>query len=286
MEIGWDCGEKARHFPNKQEFINKISEGGMAAMEMVAQNMKAIGVYNARSLSYDGVEYDRLEHILSSEQRDIYDKLVEGWQTVLQNFNEALKATGVTGTNQQGEDVTLDSRAKSAAMSAFWGGHQRFFNQIITSMQTPSVLKSIHEDLKRGDSVVIQLVSTMEAAQERAISKLSEEESLEDLDLTPRDSLMQLVQNSFPVAVHEQYTDENGNVRSRIVTDSKGNVVEDARAVAMRERLLDELGSIKVPDAPIDMVINEFGVDNVAEITGQEAKGYYQTNAKRRTASY
>jgi hypothetical protein len=50
----------------------------MAAMELVARDMKALGHYIARNLSYDGVDYDRVEHVLSPDQRAIYDKLADG----------------------------------------------------------------------------------------------------------------------------------------------------------------------------------------------------------------
>ncbi|MFH1740445.1 MAG: bifunctional class I SAM-dependent methyltransferase/DEAD/DEAH box helicase, partial [bacterium] len=256
-------------FADKNAFINEISAGGIAAMEMIARDLKSLGLYVARSLSYDGVGYDRIEHTLTPNQREIYDKAAEAWQVVLRNMTNAFVATGIMGYNHIGDLVTYDKTAKSAALSAFWGAHQRFFNQIITAMQTPSVIQKIHKDIAEGNSVVIQLTNTMEAQQKRALEKLEEDESLEDLDLTPRDTIMQLVENSFPVHQYETYVDEAGNERTRPVQDSKGNYVENPEAVAMRDRLLDELGSIKVPDSPLDMILEEFGAKNVAEITGR-----------------
>ncbi len=252
-------------FPNRNDFVSKVQEGGMAAMELVARDMKALGHYIARSLSYDGVSYDRVEHVLNPDQRVTYDKLAEGWQKVLQNFNAALEMTGVTE-----EGKTLNAKQKSAMLSAFWGGHQRFFNQIITSMQMPSVIKGVEADVKAGRQAVLQLVNTMEAAQERALEKARKGEGdLEDLDMTPRDQLIQLVEKSFPVQQMETYVDENNNVRSRAVQDSSGNAVLNREAVAARERLIDELGSIRVPDGPLEMLMNHFGAENVAEVTGR-----------------
>ncbi|KKN75037.1 hypothetical protein LCGC14_0384110, partial [marine sediment metagenome] len=251
-------------FPNKATFVEKVSAGGIASMELVARDMKAMGTYNARSLSYDGVEYERMEHRLTPAQVRQYDKMADAWQTVLQNFEEALNLTG--GSESGG--------AKAAAASAFWGAHQRFFNQIITTMSLPSTIERIHKDLDAGNSVVVQLVNTLEAAQERALTKLAEEDSLEDLDLSPFDMLMQLVEHSFPVAQFEEYVDEDGNLRSRVVEDSKGNPIQNAEAVAMREELLDELGSLRreVADNPLDQIIEEFGTGQVAEITGRKRR--------------
>ena len=256
-------------FPTREAFIAKIGEGGVAAMELVARDMKALGHYIARNLSYDGVEYDRVEHILSADQRATYDEMARGWQVVLQNFEAALEATGATKNGK-----SLGGRAKSNALSAFWGGHQRFFNQIITSMQMPSVLKGVEADLKAGRQAVLQLVNTNEAATGRALDKAKAEgaEDLEDLDMTPRDQLMQLVAKSFPVQQYEEYVDSNGNVRTKPAEDSQGNPVLNKAAVAAREALLDRLGSLRVPDGPLEMLLNKFGPDTVAEVTGRKQR--------------
>ena len=42
-------------------------------MEVLARDLKALGLYTARSLSYEGVEVDILEHALTPEQIRIYD---------------------------------------------------------------------------------------------------------------------------------------------------------------------------------------------------------------------
>jgi hypothetical protein len=256
-------------FANRDDFIGQVSSGGIAGMELVARDMKALGHYIARNLSYDGVDYDRVEHVLSADQRDTYDKLAEGWQLVLRNFNAALEATGITEDGK-----TKNPRAKAAVMSAFWGGHQRFFNQIITSMQMPSVIRGVEADLKAGRQAVLQLVNTMEAAQERALEKAraSGDGDIEDLDMTPRDQLMQLVEKAYPVQQMEEYVDDNGNLRSRPATDSNGEAVINKAAVAGRERLLDQIGSLRVPDGPLEMLLNHFGSDKVAEVTGRKQR--------------
>lgn len=252
-------------FASRAAFVSEVKQGGIAAMELIARDMKQLGLYTARNLSYDGVEYNRLEHTLDENQREIYDKLAEAWQVVMHNINKALELTGVTGENGK----TQDARAKSAAMSAFWGGHQRFFNQIITSMQMPTVIKAVEQDLAEGRQAVLQLTNTNEASQERAAAKAESAEDIEDLDITPRDQIIQLVEHSFPTQQYEEYLDQDGKVRSRPVTDSDGKPVENKEAVAIREALIDHLASIRVPQGPLDMVLDHFGVENVAEVTGR-----------------
>ena len=247
-------------FIKGDDFVSKVKAGGLAAMELIARDMKAMGVYLSRNISYDDVQYDKITHNLTAPQTKIYDELARSWQIVLQNINKALEST-----NQD-----KDGHARGRALGAFWSSQQRFFNQILTSMQVPSVISDIEKQLADGKSCVIQLVSTNEAAQNQEFERLkSEDLELDEFDLTPKQVLMSLIENSFPVQQFEEYRDDNGNVRSRPVFDSKGNPVINREAVEQRKQLLDKLGSIKVPSSPIDMIINHFGTDLVAENTGR-----------------
>src|SRR3546814_19268739 len=63
----------------------------------------------------------------------------------------------------------LKAQAKSAARSAFESTKQRFFNHLITAMQTPSTIASIARDIDAGHAAVVQIVSTGEALQERRL---------------------------------------------------------------------------------------------------------------------
>lgn len=246
-------------FESRAKFVAEIEKGGIAAMELIARDMKQLGLYTARNLSYDGVEYDRIEHKLDDNQREIYDTLAEAWQGVLRNIDAALEETG-------GEK---DGRAKAAAYSAFWGAHQRFFNQIVTAMQMPSVIEAVEKDLAEGRQAVLQLTNTNEASQERSAAKATTAEEIEDLDITPRDQIIQLVEKSFPTQEYEPYRDEEGKERSRPVVDRNGNPVQNKRALRMREALIERLASIRVPQGPLDMVLDHFGVDTMAEVTGR-----------------
>lgn len=247
-------------FADTTAFINGVSKGGIASMELISRDMKAMGMYLARSLSYDGVSYDRLEHPLSDLQEDIYNELAGAWQVVLNNVEQALELT------QAGKS----GPGKSAAMSQFWGAHQRFFNQIVTAMQTPAVIDHIRDQLDAGHAAVIQLVNTNEAAQERIIADATANDApLEELDFTPRQMLMDYVRNGFPVAAYEQTQDANGNTTYVPVRDSEGNQVFDREAIALRDSLLDTLYQVRVPENPLDSIINAFGSERVAEVTGR-----------------
>ena len=66
-------------FAAREQFISEIRDGGIAAMELVARDLKASGLYLARALSFAGIEYDILRHDLTPEQIAIYDTYCEAW---------------------------------------------------------------------------------------------------------------------------------------------------------------------------------------------------------------
>ena len=250
-------------FPTVQTFVEQVSAGGLAAMELVAKDLKAMGLYLARSISYDGVAYRTLTHVLSSEQAQTYDRCAEAWQVVLRGIEHALEVT----------KAGKSSSARAAAYSQFWGAHQRFFLHILVAMSAPSLLRDIERQLEAGKSCVVQLVSTMEAATERAYARaIANDEDLRDLDVTPRDQLLQFVQASFPTTQYEEYEDEEGRIRSRPVKDSQGNFVENPEAAKARDRLMLEVGATKVPHGVLDQLLDHFGTDAVAEVTGRSRR--------------
>lgn len=250
-------------FPNEKEFISQIKGGGISAMEMLAQDLKMEGVYLSRNISYEDVTYDKLTHKLTKEQKKMYNTVAKAWQIVFQNLNEALKET----------HQSSDGTARGQVYGKFWSSNQRFFNQILVSMQTPSVIKDIEKQLAKGKSCIIQLTSTNEAQGKRELARLYEEGlTLDDYDVSPKQMLMEYVEKSFPVQQYEEYKDEKGNVKSKPAYNSKGEPVLNREAVRKRDTLLDQLGSMKAPSSPIDMIINAFGTDLVAENTGRSSR--------------
>jgi hypothetical protein len=268
-------------FPTVEAFVERVSAGGIAAMELVAKDLKAMGLYLARSVSYDGVDYRTLVHDLAPHQARTYDRCAEAWQVVLRNLQAALE---VTKADKCG-------RARAAAYSQFWGAHQRFFLHLLVAMSAPSLIRDMEARLESGESCVVQLVSTMEAATERAYAKaVARGEDLRDLDVTPRDQLLQFVEASFPTTLYEEYEDDDGRVRSRPVKNAAGDFVQSPEAVAARDRLMLEVGAVSVPHGVLDQVVAHFGPDAVAEVTGRgrrfvtkEVDGIEQVVEERRT---
>ena len=262
----WASGETP--FETRVSFIAAMEAGGVAAMEVVARDLKALGLYQARALSYDGVEVDILEHPLTPEQRRIYDSYAGAFKIIHQNIQDALKATGIV----DGES-TLNKNAKSAAISAFEGAKQRFFGHLLTSMKCPSLIRAIEANLDQGRSAVVQLVSTGEALMERRIAEIpaSEWDDL-SIDLTPREYVLDFLEHAFPVQLQEPFEDDDGNLVSRPVFDAHNNPVLCQEALAKRDALIQKLGALPPVQSALDQIVHRFGHDAVAEITGRSRR--------------
>ena len=274
----WAAGETP--FETRVEFVTAMEAGGVAAMEVVARDLKALGLYQARALSYDGVEVQILEHKLTPEQRRIYDAYAGAFKIIHRNIEEALKATGIV----DGED-TLNRNAKSAALSAFEGAKQRFFGHLLTAMKCPSLIRAIEADLASGRSSVIQLVSTGEALMERRIAEIpaSEWDDL-SVDLTPRETVIEFLAHAFPVQLQEPFTDESGNLFSRPVFDGDGNPVLCQEAVARRDALIEKLAALPPVPSALDQIVQHFGHEAVAEVTGRSRRVLRIADARKASA--
>jgi hypothetical protein len=86
-------------FATRAEFVEAIEAGGVAAMEVLARDLRALGLYTARSLSYDGVEYELVEHALTEEPRGIYDAYAGAFAVIHNNLDAAMEAANITGSD-------------------------------------------------------------------------------------------------------------------------------------------------------------------------------------------
>ena len=257
-------------FPTRDLFIEEIAAGGIAAMEVVARDLKSMGLYTARALSFAGVEYEMLEHPLSIDQIATYDRYADAWSLIHQNMEAALEATnvvdGITGD-------TLNGAAKGAARSKFESVKQRFFQQLLMAVKLPSLFPAIEGHLADDMAVVIQLVSTGEAMLDRRIADLDEEDREDmDIDLSPREYLFDYLSRAFPTRQMETYRDLEGELRSRPMSDDQGNQIHCEEALAARDMLIEGLGAMPPIASALDAIVTRFGEDRVAEITGRSRR--------------
>ncbi len=251
------------------QFAEEIEAGGVGAMEMTARDLKAMGRYFCGNLSYGvdpdsglAVEYREVIHPLTIRQREMYNNMARAWQEVLKNFNRALEITNSSKISRR------------YAIGQFWAEHQRCFRNLITAFKVPTIIREIETALANGQSVVVSITGTGEAQTKKQISRaLDEEEAIDDLDFSPRETLTRLVENCFPTKVFQEETDSaGGNIVYVPVLDNNGNQLESRIALELKRELLDRLSVLEIPEHPLDQLVNYFGTENVAEMTGRKKR--------------
>lgn len=258
-------------FANREQFLTKLDAGGTAAFELLCRDMKALGMYLAASLSYDGVTFERLVHPLSAEQQAQFNVLAGVWRMILAGVTTAL------------EHSDASPLARGAALSALESTRLRSLQAMTTSQKLPTVIADIERRLGQDCSVVIQLTNTNEAAQEKALSRLGDGGDLDDLDMSPKEMLLDYLERCFPTQQYVERLSDDGNVVSEPLLDDEGRPIASPQAVALREELKAHLVSVLVPTGPLDYLLHTFGPDAVAEVTGRRRRVVERDVNGRRT---
>lgn len=251
------------------QFAEEIEAVGVGAMEMVARDLKAMGRYFCGNLSYGvdpdsglAVEYREVIHPLTTKQREMYNNMARAWQEVLKNFNRAL-------------DITNSSKiSRRYVVAQFWAEHQRCFRNLITAFKVPTIIREIESALSKQQSIVVSITGTGEAQTKKQISRaIDEEEAIDDLDFSPRETLSRLVENCFPTKVFQEQTDGHSGTTAYVpVLDVNGQQLESRVALELKRELLDRLSLLEIPEHPLDQLVNYFGTENVAEMTGRKKR--------------
>jgi protein-L-isoaspartate O-methyltransferase len=254
-------------FATREAFLSAVETGGVAVMELIARELKALGLYIARSLSFDGVEYAPLRHPLSPDDIAIWDAWADAYQVIHCHLHAALEAVGVT------EDGKPKSgQAASAVMSAFEGAKLRFFGHLLAGLKSPSLIRSIRADLAEGRSAVVQVVSTNEAVMDRRLAEIPAEEwNNLAVDLTPKDQVLDYLMGAFPILAMAAVEDDGGNV-TLVPVMVDGAPVVSQEALRLRDELVTRLASLPAVPGVLDAVLEALGTDQVAEITGRSRR--------------
>jgi len=96
-----------------------------------------------------------------------------------------------------------------------------------------------------------------------------EEREALDIDLSPREYVIDYLAKSFPVRLMQVFADEDGNLRSEAMSDEEGNPVFCPRAIAARDALIEQLCALPPIATALDAIIEHFGTEAVAEVTGR-----------------
>ena len=270
-------------FESREKFLEAMKAGGMTALEMVCRDLKSMGTYCSRQLAQDDITRETLVHELDDDQIQQLKTFNKVWRLISTGFEQALVLTGAArpiGNNRL--VLPTAGSAVSKSRSQLESGKQRFYMLILIALRMPTVIADIRRRLDAGESCVLQMHNTQEASLIKALTEFDANPgmSLEDLDLSPRRELIEFVERCFPVDEYQVVSDDkNTDKLIPLMHAATGLPIQNARALDLRGQVLREIEQLMVPEAPIDTIINAFGPDVVAEVTGRKRRLVRQETA-------
>lgn len=226
-------------FPSFADFRRVVQKGGVAAMELVAIQLRLSGAMSCRSLSFAGTTFELVPAPLTPAQRQQYDDAVDLWRDLLTlvNFLERQPIMG---------DVLRSIK------SQFWACQQRFFKGLLIAAKVPAAVQLAQMAASQGDAVVFSLWTTNEAVISRAFGRDSAAAASTDGFL------------SGPQLAFEQFMDT-------YVTPAVSRLrCPESWVLKLAQRLGERLRDLHLPPNPLDDLIDRLGGPSaVAEMSGR-----------------
>ncbi|KAL3149047.1 hypothetical protein ABBQ32_001892 [Trebouxia sp. C0010 RCD-2024] len=179
-------------FSNFQSFLEAVGGRGMGALELVAMDMKARGMYVCRTLSFSGAEFEVVEAPLETEMSEQYEAAAGMWNQLRREFLYAAEQA-----EDAERDAGLPKKRGSLLWRSFWASHQRFFRHMCMAAKIPCLVRMSRAALEEGKCVVIGLQSTGEARTADVVAERGE--ILDDYVSGPRELLLRLVEDHYPL---------------------------------------------------------------------------------------
>jgi hypothetical protein len=255
----------------------------------------------ARTLSWEGAEFQTVEVPLDSHQCQVYDRGVKWWTDCKNELQDVLKIVGNGSSNGQ-------------IWRTFWAAHQRFFKELAICAKVPFLAKDayklIHEE---GCCVVFGLQGTGEAGMQSLMAITEGENNhngsnnkkksthnnrknqlpedtkrFSTLMSTVEAGLTNFVLQHFPVTLPSPEVptlpnrlpiNEEERLQYAIIQASITRIKSmpppepHPVLIAKRQVLLDAIRNMDLPPNPLDDLIDRLGgVDQVAEMTGRSGR--------------
>ncbi len=236
-------------FATSVEFSEALGEMEISGLEQLARDMRQLGTYVSRVISYRGVKYEPLPVEGGAEAKSAVDAMGDFWARAMEVQVQAARL------RQKIEDpggfaAGLDPQWE---VGDYYARQQRFSLSITMGLKMPTILAAAEKDLADGKQVIISLMNTGDAELQREYARWMAEGQDEDIDLSPREQLRQLIDRIAEVAV-----DKN-----------TGAEVPIPKIAELKAGLLAFAEQLSMPENPLDQIINHWGADQVAEITSR-----------------
>ena len=210
-----------------KDFLTALERRGVGAMELLAMEMKRMGLYVSRTLSYAGSSFTMNEEKLQTDQQEMYDSAVRFLQKMRHEVAAASDiATAAAAATTEVVEDELDSESDSdeetglagkAVWRYYWGQHQRFFMSLCAAMKVPSVVRAAKSALADNKCIIIGMQSTGEASTKQALEDVDGDD-LDDFISAPAVILERLIEKTYalppkPLALKLEEREERMNER-------------------------------------------------------------------------
>ena len=288
--ISYEIPDNSNGFANFDAFKRSLEKRGLGSLELLALELKTRGSFMARTLSWEGAEFQTAEVPLDDQQRLIYDRCVSWWNKCQVDICHALEFLKNLPNSNAG------SQARQL-WGTFWAAHQRCFKELAICAKIPFLANDALQHIENNCCVVFGLQGTGEAGMQ---SLLSEYDAPSNSKLAPvvktfpslmstvSACLTNFVKQHFPVAPfppdmpflpkQAPTTDQERMVHAAIQAEiHRIQALPAPQPIPMlvekRQLLLEAVRHMNLPANPLDDLIHRLGgVDCVAEMTGRSGR--------------
>jgi hypothetical protein len=278
----WRTSDSQAHFSLFESFAvfqRALEQRGLGSLEMLALEMKQQGSFMARTLSWDGAEFETLQIPLDQQQRIVYDQAVAWWTQMKQTLEQVLDFP-----------LMRVNPPNKMIWRIFWSSHQRFFKELAICAKIPYLAEDAKRMAARDCSIIFGLQSTGDASMQSILEQYKNKEQFPSLLSSVRAIMINFAQYHFPVAPGPpeppKVPDPPGanasldHYRRYILLQREAELVATLpppqpmpELVAKRKEFLDRIQSMPLPPNPLDDLIDRLGgIDQVSEMTGRPGR--------------
>ncbi|KAG7374783.1 RNA methylase [Nitzschia inconspicua] len=283
-------------FVDFKSFQNSLEQRGLGSMELLALELKTRGCFLARTLSWEGAEFETIEVELDRRQQLVYNNCVAFFVQCKHEIDEAFRTFG---------DV-WPGPYKSQIWRTYWAAHQRFFKELAICAKVPFIAKDALKQInEHGRCVVIGLQSTGDAGMQSLLdgwcsskkkSLLPDDQRFSSLVSTIAAGLTRFVETHFPTTPPKPEppklpvrppTSNEGVLQYRLLQAEIARIEAmpppepNPVLVAKQQGMLKEIPKLGLPPNPLDDLIDRLGgVDHVAEMTGRPGRVVRMSSGK------
>lgn len=231
-----------------------VSKAGILGFELLARKMVTMGRCIVRTISYEGLEYETLVSPILPAEAERIDRYIEFWRTVGVELRATIQQSPVLNKvdDPQAKDIV------SRHQATFVRVRNDFMRLATLSLRLRGLIAEGRAALDDGNAVVVQVNRTHEADLKRSIARGD--------DLNARAAVESYLREHFPTA---SYTRDGQQIVEEVDPLTQ-TVVQNAKAVQVRDQLLATARELILDQNPLDTIINALGgTDKVAEATGR-----------------